>query len=233
MFNNIRKFVFICLIFVLTGCSVEYDLTINEDNSINEKVIASENINKLESLTKKKSDQAVTYLFNMYKKKNENIKLVSQEKRNTIYGIATTQHSDIDEYATKFKSDVFNKVNVTRNNNIVTFIANQESKLGNDDNYSLIYDNIKINIYIPYKVIEHNADSVQGNIYTWEISKNQDLKTIKFSYSEDALKEKINLNINNKMYNINYAIIAISGIILVLLIITIIVAIKNSKNNSF
>ena len=71
--KNIRKIIIICLIFILSGCSVEYNLNINEDYSISEKVVAKEKTKKMESYTRLKDKAATTYLFNMYKRNNSKI----------------------------------------------------------------------------------------------------------------------------------------------------------------
>ena len=231
MKKKIKYLLLFIIILITSGCSVEYNLYINEDNSITEKVIASENTKKLESLTRSKGSSAVTYIYNMYKRNDDKIDLTTIEEAKNTKVSARTSHNDILEYSEKFKSDVFNRVYIQKNNNIVTFTSKQSEKLTDDDNYSLIYDDITIKIYIPFKVIEHNANSVQGNMYIWKINKNEDLKEIKFSYDEGSKKNNLNIRLNNKTYNINYVFIAISGIIVVLLIIILTVCIKNKKNN--
>ena len=50
--KKIKSIILIFVIVFLTGCTVEYDLSINEDNSISEKVIATENTQKMEILNK-------------------------------------------------------------------------------------------------------------------------------------------------------------------------------------
>ena len=82
------------------------------------------------------------------------------------------------------KSDVFDNVNVTKDGNIITFSAEQKELLSSDTNYSLLYDDITVNITIPFEVISNNADKVNGNTYTWNIKKDSDYKTIEFSYKE-------------------------------------------------
>ena len=233
MLKNIKKIFIISLIFILTGCSVEYDLTINEDYSISEKVVAQEKTKKMESLTKSKGDNAVNYLYNMFKRNNITPTINTVTDISNTYTTVFTSHDDINEYASNFKSDIFKKVDVEKKNNIVTFTANQTIPLGNNSNYSLIYDDLTIKINIPFKVIEHNADSVVGNNYIWKIDKNNKIKNIKVTYNEGSKKNSININVNNKTYNISYAIIIISGIILTVAIIIVIVVINNKKNNSF
>lgn len=227
----LKRITILLLIIISTGCSVEYNLTINEDGSISEKVVAKEKTKKMESITRTKGDDAVAYLYNMFKRDNENINLNTNTDSNNTYATATTSHTNIQEYASKFKSDVFKKVNIEKKDNLVTFTANQTIPLNSNSNYSLIYDDIIVNIYIPFKVSENNADQVNGNNYIWKIKKDEKLKNIKIVYDEGSRKNNVNININNKTYNISYAIVALSGIILVITILILLVVIKNRKNN--
>lgn len=231
--KNIRRVILICSLFILTGCSIEYNLSINEDLSVKEKIIASEETNRMEAMTKSKGDNAVNYIYDMFKRNDERVSLSSRNQSKKTYTTAVKSHKDIESYSKDFKSDVFQKVNIKKENDIVTFTANQTKPLGNNQSYSLIYDDITLTMYIPFKVIENNADTVSGNTYIWKIKNDGKLKYIKIKYNEGMKKNAFNLKINNKVLNIDYAIIGISGIILVLLIIFIVVAIKNKKNNSF
>ena len=229
--KKIKKILFLCLIFVLTGCSVEYNLTINEDGSISEKVVAEEITNRMQSNTRLKGDQAVNYLFNMFKRDDKNIKLLSKNDSTKTYATVTNSLNSLDEYKEKFTSDVFESVEVEKKDGIITLIFNQTGQLGGNSSRQLIYDDITANITVPYIVKEHNADDVSGDTYTWHIKKNEALKKIKIAYEDGNMKNSINLKINNKTYNISYGIIVISGIIVVLLAIVLVVYIKNKKNN--
>lgn len=218
-------------VFLLSGCSVEYNLVINEDSSINEEVIASENTNRLEAKTRLKGTQACNYLYNMYKRENENISIDYTEDGSTTYGTARTIHNDIDDYASKFSSDIFENVELMKNDDEITITAVQKDELENDSSTSYIYDDIKVNITIPFVVIQNNADSISGNTYTWLIKKDENRKTIELTYNDKVLPNSANIEINNNKYNLKYEYFIIGGIVLIVLVIVIIIFIKNKKNN--
>ena len=222
------KIIFLCLIFLITGCSVEYNLVINDDNSVNETVIATEKTKRMESQTRLKGDAAITYLYDMYKRDGE--KLSTRTDSNNTYATVTKSYSSIDNYAKKFKSDVFEKVSISKKNNNVNFSAKQSYMLGGNFSHQLLYDEIKVNITIPYKVVKSNADKVNGNVYTWNIEKEK-YKNIEISYEEGSKKNNININIKNKTYNINYGFIVIGVILFIIIGIITVVSIKNKKNN--
>ena len=229
--KKIKIFIFLCSILLLSGCSVEYDLTLNDDLTVSEKVVATERTKRMEALTKQKGEQAVNYLYNMFKRDGEDITLTSREDDYNTYATAITSHEDINDYASKFSSDVFNNVNVTKDGNIITFSTTQKELLSSDTNYSLLYDDITVNVTIPFEVTSNNADKVTGNTYTWNIKKNTDYKTIQFSYKEGNKEDQVNVNVNDETYNIQYGVIISVGLIIVIGSIVLFVYIKNKKNN--
>ena len=232
MKNRIKLCLLFIIVIMTAGCSVEYDLTINQDYSINEKAKATENTKKLESLTRLKGDNAVEYIYKNYKR-SKDIFINSITSGDKTIATATTSYDDIISYSNDFKSDIFKKVNVQKNGSLVTLTSDQSIPITKNKSYSLIYDEVTIKIHVPFKVSEHNADSVLGDTYIWKINDKNNYKKIKLTYDEESIKNKLNLKINNKTYNINYAFVVVSGIILVLLIIVVIVVVKNKKNNSF
>ena len=130
--KNIKRIICFFIILILTGCSLEYNLTINEDYSVTEKVVAKENTKKMESLTRSKGDNAITYLYNMFKRDNEKLDLnKTVDKNNTTVTVVKT-HSNVEEYAYDFKSDVVKNVNYQKKDNLVTLSFNQTIPLKND-----------------------------------------------------------------------------------------------------
>lgn len=229
--NKLKKILITFIILITSGCSVEYNLNINEDNSVSETVVASEVTTKMESLTRLKGDIAVNYLFKMFNRNDDLISVTSTSDTYNTYATAKRVYNDIDEYKDSFKSDLFSNINVSKSDNTVMIYAKQKTKLTNDSSYSLIYDDVHIKIKIPYKVIENNADEVIGDTYIWNLSKNDDLKTVKISYLDNNKNNNMNIKINNKIYSISYYITIIGLLALIIIFIIIIVYRKNKKNN--
>ena len=46
--KKLKIFIFLCLVLLLSGCSVEYDLTLNDDFTVSEKVVATEKTKRKE-----------------------------------------------------------------------------------------------------------------------------------------------------------------------------------------
>ena len=57
--KRIKNVLFLLIIFILTGCSVKYTITINKDMSVNEKVEATEYTNRMLAITGKDEKQSI------------------------------------------------------------------------------------------------------------------------------------------------------------------------------
>ena len=225
--------IIICIFLLLftAGCSVEYDLNINEDKSVSEKVVASEKTTKMQATTRLKGKQAVEYLYDMFKRDGITSKYNMRQSSDMTYVTVTADHDSIEEYSRNFSSDIFDNVILEKNGNIVKYICIQKNKLSSKSGSTLVYDDIVVKVNIPFEVTYNNADSVSGNTYIWHIKKDQELKSIEFTYDEEKIKNKVIIKINNKSYNINFGLIIVSGIIVLLLTIILIIIINNRKNN--
>lgn len=229
--KNIKKIIFFSFILFLTGCSVNYKLTINKDSTINEKVVAKENTNRMKSKTNLDEKQSVTFLTNIYNRNKLDIKTSTKSDNYNTEVTAFLSYDSIEKYRDNFSSDVIKKVKVTRDGDIVTLIAKQNVKLDSNASRSLIYDDITVQIEVPFVVVDNNADQVDGNIYTWYIKKDKDIKTIKIKYKDKEIKNSIKINVNDKDINIKYEVIFSAVIVLLLGFIFIILNYKNKKNN--
>ena len=94
--NKLKKILITFIILITSGCSVEYNLNINEDNSVSETVVASEVTTKMESLTRLKGDTAVNYLFKMFNRNDDLISVTSTSDTYNTYATAKRVYNDID-----------------------------------------------------------------------------------------------------------------------------------------
>ena len=97
-----KKFILLILVIILfSGCSVEYNLTVNEDLTVNEKVVASESKNVLKTRTGQDPKTAANSLYEYYK--NDGVKY----KFSTVVGdadtksYATTSYKSLEDYASR------------------------------------------------------------------------------------------------------------------------------------
>ena len=229
-----KKFILLILVtFLFCGCSVKYDLYINEDLTVNEKVTASENSNSLKLKTNEDPKLAANSLFEIYKLDGIKYNFSTVEQSGSTTSYTSTSFKSLEEYEDNFKSDIVKGVNLTRKDDNVTIEYKQDVPLTDYSSRSLIYDNIKVNINIPFKVTEHNADEVKGNTYTWYINKNGKLKNIKITFNEKETNDSKTFDLGFFEININYSVLLAVGISVIILVIILYVYSRNKKNNKF
>lgn len=229
--KKIKGVIIALSVFLLCGCSVEYDLTINKDSSVNEKVIATENTNRMKANTGLDESNSVTYLYDMFKRKNYKTRLHKTKKDDNTVVTVTGNYDSIKDYESNFTSDLFEEVNITKKGDIVTINMDQSKELSSTSNRSLVYDDVTIKFNIPFKVTEHNADSAVKGTYTWHIKKDQDLKHIKISYDESVYQNSKTFKMGKTKLNIKLEVLTIGIALFVILFITTIVVINNNRNN--
>ena len=229
-----KKIILLILVTLLfTGCSVKYDLSINSDLTVNEKVTASDSSNSIKTKTGMEPTAVANSLYDLYKIEGVNYSFSTVEGKNTITSTASTSFKSLEDYEDYFKSDIIKEVNITKKDSYITLDFKQEVPLNNYSSKSLIYDSIEVNIDVPFKVTENNADRVKGNTYTWFITKNDKLKNIKITFDSSETKASKKIDLGFFEINVKYSVLLITGFALLILIIVVYVYIKNKKNNRF
>ena len=183
--KKIKIILLMLVVILFSGCTVNYDLYINNDLSVNETVTASDGVKTFKLRTRQDPQVAANSFFEMYKNENNEYSFSTIEEDDIIKSTASTSFDSLEDYEKYFKTDIIEKVNITQKNNEITLEYNQNTQLSDNSSKSLIYDNIKVSIYVPFKVTYHNADLVEGNTYIWNIEKDGKLKNIKIDENDN------------------------------------------------
>ena len=145
-----KKFILLILVAILfSGCSVKYDLFINEDLTVNERVTASEESTSLKTKTGQDSKTAASSLYDLYKIDGVKYSFSTVDNSGMTISYANASFNSLEDYESHFKSDVVKEVNVTKKDNLVTLEYKQDIPLTNYASKSLIYDAITVNINVP------------------------------------------------------------------------------------
>ena len=224
------KYLFLILVIMLfSGCTVKYNLNIDNDLSVTEKVEAIEQESVVKTTTGMKGDKAVNYLYDIFKRDEIDINLSSKIEGKNVIGIASAAYDTIDEYADSFTSDIFEEADLSKSDNIYSLSFKQSEKLSSKLSNAPMYDKVEVNITLPYKVISHNADKVYKDTYTWYLEKDQELRTLKIKFNTSSRKGYIDFfNLN-----IKYSYIVLTIFIVIIISIVTVVYINNKKNNRF
>ena len=221
--RKIKIIILICSIFLVSGCSVEYNLTIDEStmeediNAIFDKATESEIANRMEKIRR-------TSYYNLDTRENEYYTFKKSEDENNIILNYNYIYTSNNLYKSEAASRCYYKriVNVTED-----YIT-----IDTDDQVSCFYkdgekqiDNIIVNIKTDLPVVSNNADSIENNNYIWYINDN--------NYTNKPISIKIKKERNEESFNFdNFSIIIVVATIIILgLIIFFIIRVKHKKNN--
>ena len=229
--KRIKVLIILLMVVLLSGCSVEYNLIINDDTSVNEKVVAKEITNRMKANTGLGKKESLNYLYYMFDRQNLKTKMTSSSENGYTIAKVTGSHNSLSAYAENFKSDIVPEVKYTEKDNIVTLEFDQTEVLSSKSSRTPIYDDITVNIKVPFKVISSNSSSSYRDTYTWKIKKDQKVKKIKISFDKSDLKYKKLITIGKSTYSIKYEYIALGIFLFVILLVILIVYVNNKKNN--
>lgn len=183
-----RKIKYILLIFVIllfTGCSGNYNLTINKDLSVDEEIdILIDN--------KENTYETTILLFEKANIDSDKYKVVIiDDEVNIKY---KENYSSFEEYYlnSKLYKTLFENIEFSIDNKGMSINTKSNLKLDDKDNQNIInsydIDNFKINIKVPFNVNNNNADSIKEDTYTWILNSNDTFKEISIDYSYKADK---------------------------------------------
>lgn len=228
-----RVLIILFLILIVSGCRVNYDVKINKDLSVNERVIASEKTDRLKSRTNLDINQSVSYLYKIYKTKNmgeDEYSITSAD--NTTSVVVNNSYNSIKEYSDNFKTDIFEESNIYEDNKHIIIDINQNALINSKASNRYVYDEIEVTFELPFEVINNNADKVNNNKYTWYIKADSDeYKRILLEFNGEKIKNTALFNFGDKYFDIGYEYLVLVGAIVILGIIIFIVYLKNKKNN--
>lgn len=232
--KNKKIILLILVMLVFSGCSVKYNLNINEDLSVNEKIIASESTTSLKIKTGQEPKVAANSLYDSYKIKGVKYNISTTSNNRETTSNVSTSFKSLEDYVDYFESDIIKEVNITEKDGYITLEYKQDVPLTEYSSRSLVYDSIEVNLIIPFKVTENNADKVNGNTYTWNIKKDGKLKDIKITFNKNETNSSKKINFFGFFeINVKYSVLFVCGIVLLIILILLVVYTKNKKNNRF
>lgn len=224
----------ICLAFLMTGCDVNYNIIIDE-NTFDENIVLSfPKSNTSYDDVSFYPDNKVPVYPTEEDKKFYNSKIVEGvNSYDLIYSYSHDFYSLKNSY---FINNCFHDMMITESDNQIIINSGDGFAcfIGDD---GLRADSMKININTKLKVIENNADSVNGDTYTWIINENNYLgKEIYFKVERNnksggltTLKE----NIIKEDGASSLTIVIVLSIMIIGGLIYLFVRYKKNKNNGF
>lgn len=181
MNKKLKIFVIGILLILVTGCSGNYNLKINDDMSINEELY----------LTIDNSNNAYTKTLKIFKENNipeDDYEVVLSD--NNVRITYNKKYDSIEEYLLNGKvyHELIDEIQFNKSNNYIDLYVNQKLKVSNDNGIKMNGTNLvdldvlQINIENPFDVNFSNAEIVNDNVYTWTIKKGDTEKKIQMQF---------------------------------------------------
>lgn len=212
-----KKIILFLLLILLTGCTGNYNLTINEDSSINEEAIfqiedTDDNFDKISNIIENNNISKKDY------------KLLRNEEEIEIK--YTKTYITVEDYVlnSKIYKQIFDEIDIEKTKSKTTLstsadFRNNSISINNDNNNYLDY--LQINVISNLPVISDNSDTSNDNVYTWVYNKNQLFKNINFSFRNTP-----------KLITVK-SIIILSGLLILTVIVSIIIYRKIKHRDRF
>lgn len=181
MNKKLKIFIIGILLILVTGCSGNYNLKINDDMSINEELY----------LTIDNSNNAYTKTLKIFKENNipeDDYEVVLSD--NNVRITYNKKYGSIEEYLlnSKVYHELIDEIQFNKSNNYIDLYVNQKLKVSNDNGIKMNGTNLvdldvlQINIENPFDVNFSNAEIVNDNVYTWTIKKGDTEKKIQMQF---------------------------------------------------
>ena len=222
----------ILIIFMVSGCSVEVNLDIsyNKIKESNDITVLENAIYTKEILRTSFRDYIPIYASDLIVDTvpDQPFSDVLYYNKNTTdlgngYRFNYSYDFDIDKYGSaRTIKEGFRDYSYSYRNDIISLSTDNEGLIYFDE-YPLL-EEVTVNIKTDYLVEENNADSVDGNTYTWVFNKDSKKSidiVIDTSKSGDRVLGIVNVS----------TVITIGVVIGIVLVILVILLIRNKKNN--
>ena len=195
-----KKFYFLLLLLLVTGCSYKYNVEIDNKKNVSERLY----VNELNSVFESKGTDPVAFVstnLSIYVSDPEFSKYQILEDNNSSYSGATAfaRYENFKDYSknTKVKKSLFGKVELYEEGNYGFFKAYdyRGDIFFTDEESDFLNEKVEFNLTLPFEVIENNADRVNAEkgIYTWIINKDSKMDeiTLKFDLKKIHVKKNI------------------------------------------
>lgn len=176
--RKVKVLLLILGIILLTGCSGNYNITINEDLSVNEEL----------DLKIKQGDKVYENTLKLFDDNNiSNKKYKVVASNDTVSIKYKEKYNSIEEYLldSKIYKNLFDNVNYNNDRKKIDISTSAKFLTNNTDSEYIIDDLdislLQINVKTPYEVFDDNADVKTKDMSTWKIEEGMKSKSIKFS----------------------------------------------------
>jgi len=201
-----KYLILIISILILTGCSATVNINVDDYYDTTEETIIS--FNNSQAVNYDGVEDYVNTYLDFYKSAIElrNYKYSLNEGKNNSSVIFTKEKEDICAYVNNnmFSVYLYNVLRCTEDNDYYVIRSegvNSVSQPLNKKKFNI--ENLTINVTLPIRAYENNADFIDNNMYTWKYDLNtNENKSIYLKISKKELSEnKHRVETKDKIFN--------------------------------
>ena len=217
--KNIKKLFLVLFIFIISGCKAEYNLNISDNKIIeSSNFYTEENDLDFDNLDED-GPSSLEDIYNNYYKQDyrafdyeiNNESLYKKKKLND-YGMNLSYTYDFENFGNSllFNYEISDGDNSYVNNEKYISIKISDFNCFYGEEEDAISHNLTINITTDLKVLENNADRVNGNVYSWDINRD--------NYYDKGLYIKIKKNIDFSNVTIFLSFVIVSIVVIIIFV---------------
>ena len=244
MMSNIKKLLFVFLIiFLLTGCEAVYNIEINDNNYVKDELIVFDSEDAIVTGLNKKYKDLFDGIFNTLNLPIDDTDTGFTERSTKLPGHEYYEkeiYSEGNNYGIRYyyhylnntygKSPIFipfYHYSIDINGTGAILDSGEAAKCYIYEKEPLL-DKLTINVKTNYKVVNNNADSVNNNIYTWVLTRDN-YKSKNIHIEIDKSVKLVNKEDSDRSDLITNIILIGVGIVLFASIIVTIIKVKKSN----
>lgn len=224
--KNIKRILVLLIIIVLTGCSANASIIVDEQGKVKEEVdvlIPSELISNKKDRIESYINNAISSFKPVLDRRGYSTSIINNPDGNSGAHVYNT-FDNICKYAenTIFSQYLYKNIECTEEDEYYELkSATEHIKYCSDCNDWPAIENVNLKITLPIKAEESDADEISGNTYIWRYDEDTlDSKTLYLKISKEKLKEsEKKLKKQTNLKNITIKVIVIVMIIASFLII--------------
>lgn len=225
-----KKIFAVFAILILTGCAVNVDVNVNDELKVKEKINVSFSNSLADNFLSVSDyvDDQVGYYYGTFSNEGYDRDFKQGESESNIL-FERNLDNICNLVKSSFSEQLYSEFNCTEDDNYITIqsVGNQKISLPMNMRRFNVQD-LNINVTLPIKATDNNADYVNGTTYTWKYDTNTyEQKQFYLKISKVDLKEKIR---NEKIDSI-LGVVKVVSIILVIVSVISFVLYRKYKSN--
>ncbi len=181
------------MVLICAGCEANYTIKFDGDLNVEERLRALEDAEFFKQYENSSAGRVVGFILEPYLDELNNKGYTTETHiTNQDSGVfINKKYKSLEEYikSTILANEFTDKINYEVDGDKVTLSAVGKFSTGGQDQTHFSVDEGSITINIPFKVIEHNADEVDGDDYTWNIDgKKGEQRELKLVFDKSSFK---------------------------------------------